>query len=336
MPFFTLLPPESVVDWQLDAFGKPFWIKIREVDAQESDPTKDNAFETKHHRFKIWTRTDWRLFDGDGNQIATGEHGLGEVPIVIVKNRKMKFNPFMGVSAINDIAFINKRIFNLGSLIDEFAYSSAFPMVKMPVTIGQKGGITDVGGTTIFDYPDTSRHAPEFMSPPTEPLEFLAVEVATSIKEIQRLARLEAGFNTDAKAVASGISKSFDWQSTSAVLSEKADAFEEAETSAIRLWHKWLEIDNAEFEVDYPDEFNTKSLSNDLEEALVIQTMQISPSYETEVLKRIVAKHLPKLPEAEALKIIDEIIEQTEKRFDDSNFTSELDEEINNDDTEEN
>ena len=328
LPFFTHIYAWELIDWQLDSFGKPYWVKIIERDTARTDPLEGSK--DPKPAYKIWTRQTWLLYNNEGEFLDGGDHNLGVVPIVVVKNRRSKANSFQGISAINDIAYINKRIFNLGSLIDEFAYGAAFPMLVNPAGDSEKSASLDVSGTVIFDFPDTAKHPPKWLSPPTDPLEFLSLEINGSIKEIQRLARLEAGFSEKKSANQSGVSKSFDWHSTATVLAEKADNFEEGEGNAIRLWLAWLDRPDTEFEIDYPDEFDIKAFEKDLEEALTIQTMKISKTYEAEVLKRVVKKHLPKLPEAELNTIILEIGEGVAKRFEDDDFESNLNNDIKN------
>ncbi|MCH7496215.1 MAG: hypothetical protein IH825_09035, partial [Candidatus Marinimicrobia bacterium] len=130
---------------------------------------------------------------------------------------------------------------------------------------------------------------------------------AATVKEIQRLARLEAGFDVKPSLAQSGISKAFDWLSTATVLAEKADNFEEAERNTIRLWLKWQGIEDAPFTVDYPDEFDVKSLEKEIEDAVKLKSLQISPTFEAELMKRLAKKALPKITDEKANDIEEEI-----------------------------
>ena len=328
LPFFIHIPPWAILDWALDDFGKPYWIKIAENDRSlEPDPFRlvkqsgGNVDTRGKTVFKYWFRDRWERYNTDGNLIDTGVNPLGEVPLVIVLNRKSSVSQMVGVSAINDIAYINKRIYNLGSLIDEFAYMTAFPMIKTPVQMGQKGGGAEKIGTNVmFTYPDTAKHPPDWMSPPTEPMEFLSEQIVDSISEMHRLARVEAGFDLRKRQNESGISKSFDWLSTSAVLSEKARNFEEAEGSMIRFWLKWQDDEKSKFEVKYADTFDVKTLEKDLDDVITMQTMEISPTFEASELKHIVRKADPNLNEKELKKIDDEIDESVEAKFEERAF----------------
>ena len=305
-PFFAHYYPWDVVDWDLDEFGKPYWVKLLEVD--RSVPS--NPFEKQAGSkilYKIWQRDSWSLLNSDGKVVSSGDNPLGEVPIVPVLNRKKLGRSMVGISALNDIAYLNKRIFNLGSLIDQFAFSAAFPMLRNPQVPGGETADVSVSERTVFEYPDTANHPPEWMSPPTEPLKFLSEEITSTVKEIQRLARLEAGFDIKSSKAQSGISKAFDWLSTATVLAEKADNFEEAERNAVRLWLKWQGMEDAPFTVDYPDEFDVKSLEKEIEDAVKLKSLQISPTFEAELMKRLAKKALPKITDEKANDIEEEI-----------------------------
>ena len=341
MPFFTHVPPWAVIDWALDDFGKPYWVKIIEDDRSvEPDPFKlirDGQNKTDMRGMpviKIWFRDRWERFDSEGKLIDKGDNPLGEVPIVIVLNKKSALSAMIGISCINDIAYINKRIYNLGSLIDEFAYMSAFPMIKNPKQMNQKGeGAELIGTSVLFNYPDTAKHSPEWMSPPTEPMAFLSEEIEDSIAEMQRLSRMEAGFDLRKRNNESGVAKAFDWLSASAVLSEKARNFEEAEGSMIRLWLKWQGDDTSAFEVAYSDTFDVKSLERDLDDTMTIQTMEISPTFEANQLKHLVRKADPNLDEDELIEIDDEIDESVNSKFEERAFVADANKDL--DDNEE-
>ena len=336
LPFFVHVPPWAVLDWAVDDFGKLYWVKIKELDRSvEPDAFKELSQGTTTPRgkvvFKYWFRDRWEKFNSEGVKIDDGVNPLGEVPLVIVLNRKSSVSSMTGISALNDIAFINKRVYNLSSLIDEFAYMTAFPMIKNPVQMNQKGEtVKRTGSEVLFNFPDTARHPPDWMSPPTEPMKFLSEQINDSIHEMHRLARVEAGFDLRKRQNESGISKSFDWLSTSAVLSEKAGNFEEAEESIIRLWLKWQDEETKEFDVAYPDSFDIKTLEKDLDDVTTMQTMEISSEFEATQLKKLVRKADPHLVEKELKIIDDQIDENVRARFEERAFIANANNDIDN------
>lgn len=321
LPFFVHVYPWDVLDWDIDQFGEPNWVKIREVDNREvaelgAQKKKNQA---KGFLTRVWWRDVWALFDSEGKEVENGTNDLGRVPIVVYFNRKSAKSDFLGVSAINDIAFINRRIFNLGSLIDEFVYNSAFPMLSEPQQAGETAQQRETGVTTVWRYPATATHKPEWLSPPTEPLEFTSKEVDSSVSEIQRLARVEAGFDLRKRQATSGVAKAFDWLSTSNVLAEKADNFEEGDTKIFQMWQDWQKSPG-EVKVDYPDEFDVQTLASALDDAMTIQGMNISEEFEKNELKKVVKKAMPKITDEEFKKISDEIDINVDAKFEDLRF----------------
>ena len=325
LPFYTLYYPWDVWDWQLDRFGEPYWVKIVEQANDRINPLETGSIgKRKNKRYKIWTREAWMAYNAEGVIEDFGEHGLGRVPLVPVYNRKRQQSRFLGISAINDIAYVNKRIFNLGSLIDEFAYRACFPMLANPIQMGENKGSIEVSETLVWDYPDVAKHPPNWISPPTAPMEFLAGEIETSEQKIYRLARLEAGFKPQQKGqAASGISKAFDWHETSTVLSQKADNFEEAETRAAKLYVDWMGL-RGEVVVDYPDNFDVKTLEKDLEDATELSALFISETLMERVFNKLVEKIDPKIPPDERKIIRDQIKQSVAATCTEHNFAAVL------------
>ena len=62
------------------------------------------------------------------------------------------------------------------------------------------------------------------------------------------------------------------------------------------------------FTVDYPDEFDVKSLEKEIEDAVKLKSLQISPTFEAELLKRLAKKALPKITDEKADEIEEEIM----------------------------
>ena len=153
--------------------------------------------------------------------------------------------------------------------------------------------------------------------------------------EMHRLGRVEAGCDSRKRQNERGISKCLDWLSTSAVLSEKAGNFEEAEESIIRLWLKWQDEGTKEFDVAYPDSFDIKTREKDLDDVTTMQTMEISSEFEATQLKKLVRKADPHLVEKE-LKIIDaQIDEGVHARFEERAFIANAKKDINESETDE-
>jgi hypothetical protein len=106
-PYFTTHLPQNVINWSLDSFGNANWVLIREIYDSNEDPLLYNKNKREKCLYRLWTRDEWYLYSDDYNPIEQGFHGLGEVPIVCVFDKKSKkCRNFLGVSSISDISFI--------------------------------------------------------------------------------------------------------------------------------------------------------------------------------------------------------------------------------------
>ena len=127
LPYFCAISPQSVINWSVDRYGKFYWLRYVEDVAATDDPFGSGK---KTRRFWTWTRTEWNHHEEvkqEGGtlavrEVARGVHNLGEVPVVVFYNRRSKKYQVPGVSAIQDIADINRSIINVCSLINEFLY----------------------------------------------------------------------------------------------------------------------------------------------------------------------------------------------------------------------
>ena len=59
--------------------------------------------------------------------------------------------------------------------------------------------------------------------------------------------------------------------------------------------------------MDYPDEFDVKTLGQEIEEAVQLKSLMVSPTFEAELMKRLAKKALPKVSSDKAKDIEDEI-----------------------------
>ncbi|MCA9811154.1 MAG: hypothetical protein KC473_12510, partial [Candidatus Dadabacteria bacterium] len=166
-PYFVRVPPTNVWDWGLDRWGNLLWAKILETHADEGEFGKDAAGVM---RFRVWYRDRWELYEveqsGGGRKARKadeGEHPVGEVPLVPVCH--FAEEPMTGFSLLNDIAYVNRALYNWCSLLDEILYRQTFSQLVMPED--PKSPINDkaLGTARGLGFPPDSRHAPHFISP---------------------------------------------------------------------------------------------------------------------------------------------------------------------------
>ncbi|TAN62855.1 phage portal protein [bacterium] len=298
-PYVTLVTPENLVDWSYErlASGKPMlsMVKIKEGEDE----------------YRIWTKDRWELWeveeDGSTVLIAMGEHGLGEVPLVNLYNRKSGAQ-MLGVSDLQDIADINKNIYYLCSDAKEIIENTAFPMLAVPYEKGG-GDKKALGPRNILQFDPAEPNArPYWLEAPHSSLTEIREWVKQDIAEIHRIAKMGGVKATeDYGAVKSGVALELEYQQLYAALSEKADNLELAQNKVLELWAKWQGkfFDGV---VDYPDDFSARDIDRDIDNAIKTQSARVdSATFKRELQKKIAAAALPKLDESVRTTINSEI-----------------------------
>jgi len=306
-PYFVRVPPTSVWDWGLDRWGNLLWAKILETHADEGEFGKDAAGVM---RFRVWYRDRWELYEveqsGGGRNARKadeGEHPVGEVPLVPVCH--FAEEPMTGFSLLNDIAYVNRALYNWCSLLDEILYRQTFSQLVMPED--PKSPINDkaLGTARGLGFPPDSRHAPHFISPDASQARVLMEQIERGIEEIYRLATLRGAIGVAEES--SGVARSYDFMITNNTLSSKALNMEEAEMKALRFWAKWQGIEEPGNVVEYPGEFEVSSLGEEMENILKAAELGISERFQQVMKERIVKRMAPRLPREDMERILGEI-----------------------------
>lgn len=300
-PYLTLVTPDHLLDWRfarLPYTGKTVLEMVRVKEDQRS--------------YRVWTRDAWELWqtDGDGGEARladAGWHGLGEVPLVNLYNKQSGIR-MIGISDVQDIADINRNIYYLCSDAKEIIENTAFPMLAVPYS-KESGADKEVGPRNILQFdPEEANSRPSWLEAPHSSLTEIREWVRQDIEEIYRIAKLGGVKAAESPGAArSGAAIELEYQQLYSVLSEKADNLEQAEEKILSLWARW-EGTAFDGHVDYPDDFSVKDLTADLKRAMDAQSARIeSATFRKELQKKIARSVLPKLDEAKAARINEEI-----------------------------
>jgi hypothetical protein len=114
-PFARALSPFKVRDWATGSDGRLLWAVVAEWRTADDNPLAERA---TLERRRLWTRTDWRLFEHDGHgkieEVGKGEHKLDAVPLVMVDEPDG-----FGIGAVShwfeDVVRLSDAILNNGS-----------------------------------------------------------------------------------------------------------------------------------------------------------------------------------------------------------------------------
>ena len=306
-PYIVRLSPLCVPDWGLDKYGNLLWAKVREG-SEDPDDFRDKA--EKAERYRVWYRDRWELYEigGEGENrkarlVEEGEHPVGEVPLVPVVH--FSEQPMTGGSLLNDIAYVNRALYNWCSLLDEILYRQTFSQLVIPED--PKNPVSDkaLGTARGLGFPPDSRHAPGFISPDASQATVLMEQIERAVEEIYRLATLSGASGVEKNA--SGVSKAYDFIITNNTLSSKAINMEDAELGALRYWAKWQGIKDPAVTSEYPREFDIVALREEIENLIEVQTLNISGRFEQILKRKIVSRMAPRLSEEDKKTIETEI-----------------------------
>jgi hypothetical protein len=118
------------------------------------------------------------------------------------------------------------------------------------------------------------------------------------------LAKLEGGSAQQAQTatVQSGVSKAWDFNETNSALSSKASMMEDGE---IKIWKLFAAWEGKEWDgtIQYPKEFSTQSIMDDLTELEKEQRVGLGATFELAVKKAIIKKKFPRASEEDLDKM---------------------------------
>ncbi len=304
LPYSYILPPQSVIDWSVNAKGEFNWVKlVEDAPADPADflnPKETCAF------FRVWTKEKFYLYNDKEELIEEGEHGLGSVPIVLLQNRRGRHGSIVGKSDIQDIAKVNKRLYNLCSELDDLLRSQTFATLTYPALDAKDLSDVELGTDRILTFDPSSSFAPAFIAPSADATKAYETRINALTEEIYRIARL----NYQGGASSSGVSLAFKFEKTNQALCDKALNLQQAEYKLARIVCAWQE---SEFdgEIKYPGDFSLGDIEREIKEAFDALTLGVGEKFNQEYKKNLARKLMPQLPESMRSEIDQDIMDGT-------------------------
>lgn len=327
-PYYGLYFPTEATNWELDEDMRLRWIRFRELPVTDMNPWTSRTREAKKAiqiladptlargkqtfaspglaRYRTWTKDYWAVHDVDGQKVQLadyGEHGLGEVPVVPVYNRRSSRYGFVGRSLLADVCPLNQEILNLDSLVNESIYQSVINILVMGK---QQGNQTEIvlSAKNVLEY--TGDRPPYFLTPSVAPLSYMDARIQGFQTEIFRLAKLGGGLGLEPRQTSSGIALAFEFNETNKTLAERADELQAGENLIHRMWFLWMGMSSVP-STDYPDDFSVQSFDDELRLLTAARQGVRSPTFRREMEKRAVKHILPNISEELMDRILLEI-----------------------------
>jgi len=260
-PYISLYTPENVLNWNFERSLNGKYVLNRLVLLE--DLFDDVA------TIRVWTNEDittYKVKDytkgySTSKPMLLDEmpNMLGKVPAVILYNQKSQRRG-IGISDLNDVAELQKAIYNDYSEIEQLIRLSNHPsLVKTPNVEAS------AGAGSIIEMPEDldSNLKPYLIQPSSQSLDGIMNNINMKVEAINRITHMGAVRATQDR-VQSGIALQTEFQLLNARLSEKADYLQNAEE---QIWKLFAEWQNQTFdgEIIYPDSFNLRDYASDLQ-----------------------------------------------------------------------
>jgi len=305
--YLTMFYPQNFLNWETDGHDRLEWCLVREPwgrceVVKEAD--RIGIIDGKSWVYRLWTTDEWFVLDSKGRLIEQGEHGYGCVPFVCVKHRDVE-GELLGESLIADIAYVNREIYNLSSLLQEILARQTFSQLVAQGSSEEYGDIARLGTSSIFLYPE-GKNAPQFISPDTSQAQILIDAIDRAISEIYRLANLRRGSVTG-ETEQSGISKAFDFLDTYQVLADKAQQTEDGFRRVLELYSLVDTGEVREVKVRLTRSFGVERTGELIDETKKLFELGIPDAFRRELLKQLAHTKLAGAPRSARDGIMREI-----------------------------
>jgi len=254
-PYVSLFTPDNVLDWEYtretNGLYRLTYLKV-----------KEEIIENKQY-IREYTPTEVNIYliDGDdkrGELIETLPNDLGSVPAICVYAQRSSVRG-VGISAVGDIADVQKEIYEFNSEIEQIIRLTNHPsLVKTADTEASAGAGSIVQMPQGMD-PGLK---PYLLQPDGASIEAVLDSITKKVDSIDRMANL-GGIRSIESRRLSGIGLQTEFQMLNARLADFAMNLEHAEEQLWRLWsiyqgNRWDGF------IEYPRSFSIQDKANDI------------------------------------------------------------------------
>ena len=338
MPYVRHYFPHDVLDAGFTDRGVLKWIMVRDCVREDDDPLKPPK---KYDVYTVWDRERFIAFRkvprGKGDKTTdgpafeslpelSGVHGLGIVPFHPVRFSESD-DQFVAPGLADDVAYLDRDIFNKQSQLDTIVLDQTFSQLVMPTDsvvmndpsrAEEAGGdvaatnrqeearkrIIEMGTKRVFLFNGNTQHPPKYISPDATQVEVIRNIIKDEITEIYRIAGLLGEVGREVRTQ-SGTSKAYDFDRLNKVLAFIASELEFAEWWTALVATRWMTLegfDVADVPVDlvaYPDDFDISGLLEELDIAVRSEEFDYwSPTARADLRKRLLKKQFPNANDA--------------------------------------
>ncbi|EMO57787.1 hypothetical protein LEP1GSC161_0340 [Leptospira santarosai str. CBC1416] len=306
-PYLVLYELNKIRDFALDENGILEWVLLDNTYEKDSNPFHKRE---TIKEYRLWTTEYYQVFtiDNKGNINASEiqKHPLKRVPILFISwsdNTKSIINQTL----FEDIALMDKKIYNYLSIEDEIIYSNAFKILTYPGKIPDELEKRGIGNLDCLTYDPASSHEPSFKGPGVDELAQIGETIDRYAKKILQKVGLDK--DEEKSGVQSGVAKNLEYRVAKAFLLSGATRLEKTEKECFRLISLWHgeDIDPSKIKIVYPKKFETIDLDTAVKTLLDIFDTLKYTTVKKLVAKEVVRRAFPGLSEFERNEIYDDI-----------------------------
>lgn len=302
VPYWSIVKPEQLTEYQMGDDGK---FDFASFSGLFDQPDGERVPCT-------WTfdRDGWEARDQRDRVLASGQHGLGECPL-LAQTEGDEFPCFGPFSAIADIG---KRLFNAESELDEILRGQTFSVahMKVPETWTEKQKIdaaTTAGITLGVSNMLLTSDDFGFVAPPDGPATIYMERIRDLREQIDEIA-LEV---RDSGQAESGEAKRLRFQALNGELAAFAGHMESIERRAWELSAKWLGLTQALPTASWSRDYNITDVAVEMQLLADMRDAGMPREVLVEQQRRIVTLQFGHLSESERQPLIDAVDAQRDE-----------------------
>jgi hypothetical protein len=298
-PFVTSYTPLNILDWaneRINGRSVLSYIKLLDDDGN----------------YRLWWADKWEVWviiEDMPTLLNSGMNPLSEIPFIFMMNDESGVR-YIGKSDIQEISRMDIAILRLLSGSEEIFNLAMFPMLMKPyLPAGVKDeGVVGAGNVIEFD-PKNPQSKPEWLKTAiSEPIQAVTDWINNLIEEMYKSINA-SGLNSSSQAK-SGEALTKEFAALNAFLAKKAKvSVINTESLVVYFWLLWQGQENMyeDVSIDRPLDFDTNSLSDELDNYTVAKTMVNSETYQKNLQKLIARKTLPNVTPDDEVLINNEI-----------------------------
>ena len=317
-----IIGPKQLLDYSYGEDGGLNWVLIMEEVRDDFDPMNSSGDERP--RYRLWTKTEWRLFEEQGKgrqkkvvEVGNGAHNLGVVPVILVDNI-ITDEEYVAPALIDDIAYLDRAVANYLSNLDAIIQDQTFSQLAMPAQNVLPGEdnytkLTEMGTKRVFLYDGEGGQKPEYLSPDPKQAQMILAVINKIINEIYHTVGLAGERTKQDNALgidnSSGVAKAYDFERVNALLQAKADSLEVVENKIAYLVALWNgeEGQMRDDLVGYPDNFDTRGLYDEFDIAARLMLVEAPESVRRHQMETVIDKLFPQLAKDLKAKMLEDL-----------------------------